>query len=271
MPLLKITSLTNPKVKRTVDLKNHRSRIRNGLTIVEGYQEIGRALAAGVKFQEFYVCGGCAIPAIGARGLKASGATFYETSEDVFEKMAYGDHTKGILGICQPRVLSLADLSFSKTPLLLIIEGIEKPGNLGAILRTADGAGIDGVIVCDEKTDLYNPNVIRASLGAIFSVKTVVSSSHEAYQFLKSKRIQICVSSPHAQRIYTQMDATLPWALVIGSEHDGVTDFWQRYADLMVKIPMRGAADSLNVASSAAILLYEVLRQRTARTDKRER
>lgn len=271
MPSTKITSLTNPKIKRIVSLKDHRCRIRNGLTIVEGCREIERALEAGVRFQEFYLCEGYALPAASKRKLKTSGAAFYEASQGVFEKMAYGDRQNGILGICQSRTLSLTNLSLSTIPLLLIVEGIEKPGNLGAILRTADGAGVDGVIVCDEKTDLYNPNVIRASLGTIFSVKTVVSSSHETYQFLKSKKIQICASSPYAQRIYTQMDATLPWALVVGSEQGGVTDFWQRHADLMVKIPMRGAADSLNVASSAAILLYEVFRQRTARTDSRER
>lgn len=259
----KITSLANPKIKRIVHLKHHRSRAKNGLTIVEGHREIGRALEAGVKFQELYVCEGYEIPATSSRNLEALRIPLYETTKSVFSKMAYGDRQEGILGICQPRVLSLADLRLSKMPLLLVVEGVEKPGNLGAILRTADGAGIDGVIVCDEKTDLYNPNVIRASLGTIFSVKTVVSSNPETYNFLKSKKIQICVTSPQAKRIYTEVDGKMPLAMVVGSEQQGVTDFWQQHADARVKIPMKGAADSLNVSAAAAILLYEILRQRS--------
>lgn len=258
-----ITSLTNPKIKRVVRLKNHRLREKSGLTVVEGYREIDRALEAGVKFQELYVCEGYEIPATCSRNLKVSGACLYETSKSVYAKIAYGDRKEGILGIGQPRAFLLDDLVLSKMPLVLVVEGIEKPGNLGAILRTADGAGIDGVIVCDEKTDLYNPNVIRASLGTVFSVKAVVSSTQETFDFLKAKNIRIYASSPHAKTIYTKVDMNIPLAVVVGAEQAGLTDFWQRHADRMVKIPMKGAADSLNVSISAAILIYEALRQRS--------
>ena len=151
----------------------------------------------------------------------------------------------------------------SKGSLFVIVECIEKPGNLGAILRTCDGAGIDGVIICDGKTDIYNPNVIRASLGTIFSIKIVVSSNEEALKFLKTKNIKVCATLPLAKKVYTKEDLVNPLAIVVGSEQNGLTDFWVKHADLKVKIPMRGQADSLNVSASTAILLYEIIRQKS--------
>jgi len=262
MPRDKITSLTNPHVKDLVRLRTASHRRDSGLTIVDGIREIVRALEAGVRFREVYVCEGYDIPATCSRNLEASGARFYTTSKGVFAKMAYGEREEGILGVCAIPQRSLADLRLDGNALVVVIEQVEKPGNLGAILRTCDGAGVAGVLVCDSKTDLYNPNVIRASVGTVFTVNTVQCPSDEALRFLKSKGIKICAASPQAQTVYTRIDLTAAAAIVLGSEQEGLSDFWDKNADARVKIPMRGAADSLNVSTSAAILIYEALRQR---------
>ncbi|MBN1870189.1 MAG: RNA methyltransferase [Candidatus Omnitrophica bacterium] len=267
MPYDKITSLTNSKVKRVVQLRNRKQRTEDGLTIVEGAREVARAFEAKVVFKELYVCHPLLKGAKDALAL-AGNISFkkipvYETTEAVFSKISYGDRGEGLLAVCEASLFTVKDLAPRGHPLFVIVEGVEKPGNLGAILRTCDGAGVDGVIICDGKTDIYNPNVIRASLGTIFSVKTAVSSNAETLEFLRSNSVKICATLPEAKDVYTKANLTGALALVVGSEQEGLTGFWADHADLKVNIPMRGFADSLNVSVSAAIVLYEAIRQRT--------
>jgi TrmH family RNA methyltransferase len=259
----KITSLTNSKIKSVVQLRNRKQRAATGLTIVEGRREITRALEAGVTFKELYTCRDLLGDAKAAEVSAMTKAPVYETTRPVFTKISYGERNDGILAVCAPQQLFFRDLRSPTNPLFVIVESVEKPGNLGAILRTCDGAGVDGVIICDEQTDLYNPNVIRASLGTVFSVKVVVSTNEETLEFLKSKNVTICATLPQARAVYTSEKLTDAIAIVVGSEQDGLTDFWTRQADVKVKIPMKGYADSLNVSASTAILLYEIVRQRT--------
>ncbi len=241
--------------------------MEDGLTIVEGVREIARALEGGVTFHVLYICresiGNSEVASALIKELDAHKIPVYETTQSVFSKISYGDRSEGVLAICAPKPRLFKDLSLKPSPLFAIVESVEKPGNLGAILRTCDGAGVDGVIVCDERTDMYNPNVIRASLGTVFSINVVVSSNEEAFEFLKSKSIKICATLPRAETVYTKTDLTGALAVVVGSEQSGLTDFWVQHADLTVKIPMQGRADSLNVSASAAILLYETIRQRS--------
>ncbi len=266
MPRDKIISLTNPRVKEVVRLRAGGHRKNSGVTIVDGSREVLRALGAGIKFKEFYLCQELIGRGEEEKQLKArlSGAnvSVFEVAQPVFAKIAYGDRQEGVLGICETPQRSLADFRLDSNALVVVIEHLEKPGNLGAILRTCDAAGVHGVLVCDSQTDLYNPNVIRASVGTIFTVNTLQCSSGEALRFLKDKGMKICAASPRAQTIYTQMDFSGPAAIVLGSEQEGLSDFWMRKSDFLVKIPMRGAADSLNVSASTAILVYEALRQR---------
>ena len=260
-----ITSLTNARIKNVVQLRNRKQRTETGLTIVEGQREITRALEAGVMFKEFYVCQELlsATKSDDIFAPRYENVPVYETTKAVFSKIAYGNRVEGVLAVCEPRSLSLKKLPEKTDSLFVIVESVEKPGNLGAILRTCDGAGVDGVIICDGKTDIYNPNVIRASLGAIFSVKVVVSSNEEALEYLRAKRITICATLPQAKIIYTDEKLTGALAVVVGSEQSGLTEFWAQQADLKVKIPMKGFTDSLNVSASTAVLLYEILRQRS--------
>jgi len=258
----KITSLTNPHIKHVVQLRNQKQRTKDGVTIVEGRSEVIRALEAGIIFEELYIDRELLTGELMKR-LVALKVPVYEPTKAVFSKISYGDRNDGILAICAPKVLSFKDFSSKEPALFVIAEGVEKPGNLGAILRTCDGAGVDGVIVCDGKTDIYNPNVIRASLGTVFSVKVVVSSNEEALAFLRSRHIKVCSTLLRAKTVYTETKLTDALAIVVGSEQGGLTGFWARHADLKVKIPMHGYADSLNVSVSTAILLYEAIRQRS--------
>lgn len=267
MPYDKIASLTNLKVKHIVQLRNRKQRVEDDLTIVEGVREIVRAFEGNVTFHALYICreliGNSKDANALVTELDAHKIPVYETTQSVFSKISYGDRNEGVLAICTPKLRSFRDLSLKPSPLFAIVESVEKPGNLGAILRTCDGAGVDGVIICDEKTDMYNPNVIRASLGTVFSVSVVVSSNEEAFEFLKSKSIKICAMLPRAKTVYTKTKLTGALAVVVGSEQSGLTDFWVQHADFTVKIPMQGRSDSLNVSASAAILLYETIRQRS--------
>jgi len=261
----KVSSLTNPKIKNVVRLRERRHREKSGLTIVEGNREIERVLEAGVGMKELYIC-----PEFLAKHFKgdflrrvSSGdVEVTEVTKEVFAKISYGDRHEGALAVCEFWQHPLYDVTLSVRPLLVIVEAVEKPGNLGAILRTCDGVGVDGVIVCDPKTDIYNPNVIRASLGSIFSLKVVASTNDETMHFLKEKNIKIYATMPDAKKDYTDVNLRDAAAIVVGSEAKGLSDFWSQHADYHVRIPMRGKADSLNVSASTAILLYEAVRQR---------
>ncbi len=256
----KIISLQNGHIKKAQALREASERREAGLTIIDGAREIKRAFEAGIILdQVFYVKGQHEIL---LKQLRSRKVEFIEVSSKVMEKLAYGDRHEGIIALARTPHVTLKELKVSIQPFVVVLESLEKPGNLGAILRTCDGAGVEAVLVCDPKTDVYNPNVIRASTGVIFSIPVVCAVSEEIRSFLKSKNIKICASAPEAQRVYTQADFKGAWALVLGSEDKGLSDFWLRAADMTVKIPMKGMADSLNVSISAAIILYEALRQR---------
>ncbi len=277
MPLdtdfFKITSLINPNVKRVVRLREHQARKAMGLTLVEGFREVATAQEAGVDFKEVWGCPQW----LGDRRHKKLFQDFdrrklpvYEVTQEVFAKISFGDRQEGILAVVKSPTLALSQLKLKKDPLVIVIEKVEKPGNLGAILRTADAAGAQAVIVADAATDLYNPNVIRASLGTVFTVPMAQSNNEATLQFLKEKEIRICSTLPRAKDFYTQADLQGALAIVVGSEPEGLSSFWVENADLQVKIPMRGAADSLNVATTASIVIYEALRQRSKITNNQE-
>ncbi len=264
----KITSLHNLQLKKIIQLRDHKARRETGLTIVEGLREVSRLQEAqkrGVEFKELFVCREF-LKDDGkedfVKRIEAQAVSIFEVSKEVYAKISFGDRREGLLAVCRPKILTLQDVVLKKFPLLLVVEGLEKPGNLGAILRTCDAAGVDGLLVCDGQTDVYNPNVIRASLGTIFSVSVVQSTQVEILKFLNDRKIEICAATPDAIKTYFETDFKVPTAIVLGSEEKGLSDFWLEAADCQIKIPMHGKADSLNVSTTAGILIYEALRQR---------
>lgn len=262
----KITSLQNPRVKQLVRLRERRDRDEAGVFLIEGYREIRRALEKGVQPREFYFCPDWFLgenePAL-IEQARAAGAQLFELSKEAFAKVAYRERPDGLLAVAPQWQRGLADLALGATPFLLVVESIEKPGNLGTILRSADAAGCDAVIVCDPVTDIFNPNVVRASTGVLFSVPVVVSDSATVHAWLKQKGIRTAATTPHTTNIYTQTDLRGPLAVVMGSEQYGLSEFWMKGADVLVRIPMAGQADSLNVAMATIITLFEAVRQRS--------
>lgn len=262
---MKITSLKNPKVKHACDLRDRKNRDAEGLTLLEGYRELTRALAAGIAITEVFHCPEMYLgenePSLLA-GLEKQGADIYECTPEILTKMAYRDRPEGLMAAARMKRGTLDDMPKKKNGLYLVAETIEKPGNLGSILRSADAAGVTGVIVCDKRTDFFNPNVIRASTGAIFSVPLAEATSEEAFKWLKDLGIKTLAATPHTDKYHTDVDMTCGVAVVVGAEQFGLSDYWMDSADLKVLIPMLGKMDSLNVATAATILLYEAARQR---------
>jgi TrmH family RNA methyltransferase len=265
MPVEIITSLQNPRLKRLVRLRDRRPRDEEQAFLVEGYREVRRALEKQVRLDEVYFAPDWFLGE-NERSLleeaEAGGAKLYELSKDAFAKVAYRERPDGLLAVAPQWKRSLADLVLGKAPFLLVVEAIEKPGNLGTILRSADAAGCDAVIVCDPVTDLFNPNVVRASTGVLFSVPCFVEESAAVLAWLRSKGIRTVATTPAATALYSDSDLTGPLAIVMGSEQYGLSEFWLKHADLPVRIPMAGQADSLNVAMAALITLFEAVRQR---------
>ena len=258
-PMEKITSLQNPRVKSVVALiEKARERKSSGLFTVEGAREIGLAQQAGYSFKMLFVC-----PEIFGAATLPEAEQIVEVSPSVFEKMAYRSSSEGLLAVAEQRGLSLENLRLSANPFVVVLEAVEKPGNLGAILRTADAAKADAVIVCDTACDVYNPNVVRSSIGCIFTVQTACCTSAEALEFLRKRKIKTLAAELQASLWYHEADMRQPCAIVMGAEDDGLTDFWLRSADTRIKIPMRGAIDSLNVSVSAAVITFEAMRQRS--------
>ena len=186
----------------------------------------------------------------------------FSVTAEIFKKINFRQNPDGFLAVATPARLKLEDIKLNKNPLVIVLEAVEKPGNLGAILRTADGSGADAVIVCEPQTDIYNLNVIRASLGTVFSKQVCVCSSEETVSWLKDKKITSVATTPHADKKYTDINYKLPVAIVIGTEHDGLSEKWLNEADKKIKISMHGQNDSLNASVSAAIIVYEAVRQR---------
>ncbi|HIZ85122.1 MAG TPA: RNA methyltransferase [Candidatus Coprenecus stercoravium] len=267
-----ITSLQNPKVKEVTALQSSSSlRREKGLFVVEGRREMERCMESGFALRSLFYCPSvCPQPQVPL----SEGARVFEVSAAVYGKMAYRGGTEGILAVVRgdvrDRSLEALDRILyggsgtgdSTGPLIAVVESVEKPGNLGAMLRTADGAGVSAVIICDPHTDLYNPNLIRSSLGGVFTRNIAVCTSSEAIAWLKSREVRIITAQLQDSELYYDTDMTGGTALVFGTESTGLSDAWRQAADAHVRIPMLGAIDSLNVSVSMAVLCYEALRQR---------
>lgn len=252
-----ISSVQNPKVKRLLALQQKSSERREaGLFVVEGRREIERCLAAGFEVQTLFCT-----PEV-ASVVPQGAYDQYLVTPKVYERVAYRGSTEGMIAEVRTRQWQLADLPLTENPLIVVLESVEKPGNLGAILRSADAAGADAVVVCDPLTDLFNPNVVRASTGAVFSMPMVACTSEECIAFLQRRGISILTAQLQDSELYYDTDMRRPTAIVMGTEATGLTDQWRRAATAHIRIPMLGVADSLNVSVSAAILLYEAVRQR---------
>lgn len=267
MPI-SITSLQNSRIKDVIKLAKHSEREHRRVTVVEGERECTHALASGIIPLEAYVCP----PLIAPQSrqvvevltrLDANRQTvLMEVTQEVFDKIAYRGDSGGILLVIPYQDRTLADFDPPSPAFIVVIEGVEKPGNLGAILRTADAAGVHGVIVTAGVTDIHNPNVIRASLGALFTVSVIESPVEESIKWLQQRGIQIVAATPEAVESYTKVDFANPTAIIMGSEAHGLSEAWRHAATSLVQIPMYGAMDSLNLSTSTALLLYEVVRQR---------
>lgn len=262
---MQLTSLKNPRVKHAFSLRDRKIRDAEGVTMLEGYRELSRALAAGIRITETYHCpelylGENEESLIAA--LEQAGSDIFECSKEVLCKLAYRDRPEGLIAVAEMKRKTLQDIPARKDGLYMVAETIEKPGNLGSILRSADAVGATAVIVCDKQTDLYNPNVIRASTGAIFSMPLAEATSAEALTWLKNLGIKTLAATPHTDKVHTDVDMTEGVAIVVGAEQYGLSPYWMDSADLQVVIPMLGKMDSLNVATAATILLYEAARQR---------
>ena len=252
-----ITSVQNARVKHVVALQQKSSlRREEGLFVVEGQREIEHCVACGYEIVELFV-----VDSLGYSGdIPATVVT-----QQVYEKMAYRESTEGIIAVAKCKEHRLKDLHLKENPIVVILESVEKPGNLGAILRTAEAAGVDAVIVCDPLTDLYNPNLIRASIGGVFSVPVAVSTSKECIAFLKEHKIRILTAQLQDSYEYYDYDMHGATAIVMGTESTGLSQQWRDAADAHIRIPMLGRLDSLNVSVSAAILMYEAVRQRNSK------
>ena len=283
-----ITSVQNPRVKAVVALQQKSAeRRRTGLFVVEGRREVEHCVEMGLEVVEVFVCeemGGWNCDQVAANrteemkktegmkeaeGMKETkkaegmrGVKVTEVTGGVYEKMAYRGGTEGVMAVVKSEERRLEELELRENPLIVVVERVEKPGNLGAILRSADAAGADAVVVCDPLTDLWNPNLIRSSIGAVFTVPCVACGSEECIEFLKAHGIQILTAQLQDSELYYDTDMRRGTAIVMGTEATGLTDVWREAADAHIRIPMLGRLDSLNVSVSAAILLYEAVRQR---------
>lgn len=266
-----ITSLQNPKIKDVAALYSHSDlRKERGLFIVEGKRELQRCIEGGYRLLSLFYCNTIinagelsSILAYASLFTFAENFKIFEISEKVYEKIAYRDSTEGFLAMVQySQAKKLDNLKLPENPLIVVLESVEKPGNLGAVLRSADASGVDAIIICDPLTDIFNPNLIRASIGCVFTQNVIVTTSQEAINWLKKNQINIFTAQLQDSVDYYDSDMSGATALVFGSEANGLSDIWRAASDRKIKIPMLGKSDSLNVSVSAAILCYEALRQR---------
>lgn len=253
-----ISSTANSRIKEIIKLQSSRERRKTGQIIIEGSREIELALKADFNILEIYHC-----PDIYQDSIPETRAELIEVSQPVFAKIAYKENPEGLLAIAEPKFLKLADIKTAKNPLIIVLENVEKPGNLGAILRTAYAAKIDAVIVNEPQTDIYNPNVIRASMGHIFTVPTVIADTKKTITWLKENDIKAYATAITAQENYTEVNYKKVSAIVMGTENSGLSREWLEAADKQIIIPMQAGMDSLNVSVSTAIVIYEALRQRS--------
>lgn len=261
----RITSLANPRVKAAVRLRDRRERQATGLTIVDGAREILRALDAGVEIETAFVAPELirSPEASAVAGRLKDRSTTLAVSPAVLEKVAFGDRSDGIVVVARLGGRTLGDIVLPSDPLVVVLEAVEKPGNVGAVLRSADAAGASAVIAADPLTDLDNPNAIRASVGTIFTVPVAAAESRATLEWLVDHRIRPIAALVDALLPWTEVDLTGPVAIVLGSESRGLSETWRESRVTGVSIPMAGIADSLNVSTTAAVLLFEAVRQRT--------
>jgi len=260
-----ITSLQNQRVKEAVRLRDRRHREKQGRILIDGARELARAVGAGVRMLEMFVCEPLCTSreAQGLLGwLPDCRAEVFRVTEPVFEKLSFGHRAEGVLGVAEMPRQRLEELQLPERPLVAVLEGVEKPGNVGAVLRSADAAGLSALIVADAWTDLYNPNAIRASLGTIFTMPVCAATSADTLEWLRRKRLAIYAARADASLPYTEVDYRGPTAIVLGSEAEGLSAGWSGGDVTAVRLPMHGAADSLNVSAAAAVLFYEARRQR---------
>jgi len=260
-----ITSLKNSRVQQAVRLREARQRRKQQRILIDGARELARAMAAGVRLHEVFVCPALCTSADARTVLEklpGSEAEILEVTEPVFEKLAFGQRAEGLLAVAEPPRIALDHWHLPADPLIAVLEGVEKPGNIGAVLRSADGAGLSGLVVADPRTDLYNPNAIRASLGTIFTMPVCEATGDETLRWLRRHGLAIVAARVDGSIPYTDVDYRRPTALVLGSEAEGLSGLWSAADITAVRLPMLGIGDSLNVSAAAAVLFYEARRQR---------
>ena len=271
-----LTSLQNPRIKTLVRLRDRRDRDRDGQFVIEGFREISRAVEARLPIDEIFTCPELYLGSHEGELLEAAsqrcGAVIWHVSREVFQKVSYRDRPDGLIAKAPKpdwglsRWDSLLEKSDpNQAPVFIVAQAIEKPGNLGTLLRTADAAAVSGLMVVDRCTDLFNPNVVRASVGTLFTVPVIECSSEDGIAWFRDRGVQLVATSPDAEKIYTETDLSGSIAIVMGSEQYGLDERWLSETDIQVSIPMAGSADSLNVAMATAIVLFESLRQRSSR------
>lgn len=258
----RITSTQNTRIKQVLLLQQKsQERRRSGLFVLEGQRELERAARYGYRLHTLFIC-----PEIAGDDYQTPESDepyeVVEVSAQVYARMAYREGTEGAIAILYQQTPEPEDLTWQGAPLFVVLEGVEKPGNVGAILRTADAAGVTAVLICDPQCDLYNPNLLRASLGSAFTVPTVACTTDDCIAFLKQHHVRILTAQLQDSHLYYDTDMTAPTAIIMGTEATGLTQTWRRAADAHIRIPMLGGMDSLNVSVSAAILMFEAVRQR---------
>ena len=261
-----ITSRQNSRIKEAAKLRQARQRTKQGRFLIDGAREIIRALDSGIKPLEAFICPSlCTLQEAhtAVNKLDQTDATLAHVTLEVFEKLAFGERNDGVVVVASIPDRNLNQLKLPSNPLVAILEGLEKPGNVGAILRTADGAGFDAVIVADGNTDLFNPNTIRASLGTVFTNQVYTATNQQTLDKLNEWQIPLYAARPDAQQNYADIDYRTAAAILLGSEAYGLSEFWQQKQVTGIQLPMRGIADSLNVSVTAAVLFYEANRQRS--------
>lgn len=258
-----ITSVQNPRIKAAMKLRDRRDRTRTGRFVIDGRREIERALVGKIEIEEAFVKDGAdeSLASL-VEKLRGAGAKIYLTAPTPFERLAFGERDEGIVVVAKTPRYDLGSLALPDNPLIAVLEGVEKPGNVGAVLRTADAAGISAVMIADGGTDLFNPNAIRASLGAIFTVPICAASSQEVLMWLKQRGIAVFAARVDGAVDYASVSYQGPSALVLGSEAQGLTAIWRPPDATAISLPMQGVVDSLNVSATAAALFYEANRQR---------
>lgn len=261
-----ITSRQNPQVKELVRLRDRAHRDETKTFIVEGLREVSRAVKAGIPIKTLYCC-----PEL-FKAPKAhtfldevheQGMELYAFNKEVFAKVSARQGPDGVLAVIKQWDWSLEQIKLSEKPLVLVVQGVEKPGNLGGLIRTAEGAGVDALIVCDPITDLFNANTIRNAQGAFFSLPMAMGTSEKVHAFIQQGGLQLVATTPDTNTLHWDVDYTQPTAILLGAEHEGLSGFWLEHAMTRVRIPMQGSADSLNVSAAGSVMLFEAVRQRT--------